>query len=371
MDERFEKTISALKSSGGDWAILTQPDSVAYATGLVSSIEVGQSPFTGGPATAIIGVDGTCALVVSNVENTADPAVFAERYVYDGFSADRYVDQASSYSASLNKAFAALSVKGRIAGEPQSFPIAAAPRISAAELIDISPSLNRERAVKTEAEKAMLRRSAEAAALGQRTLYDILKAERTELDIFSDIRRVVERFAGERVAIAGDCVSGVDRTAAVGGWPTNRTISEGEPVILDLAPRVKGYWGDSCSSVCIGAPSDGFKRLFDASQEALEHAIAILRPGISIGALDRQIRSVVEKHGFVYPHHSGHSIGTSVHEWPRIVPEETTPVEAGMFLMLEPSAYDPAHGGARLEWMVEVTSTGCVPVAPFEHRVSI
>jgi Xaa-Pro aminopeptidase len=56
-----------------------------------------------------------------------------------------------------------------------------------------------------------------------------------------------------------------------------------------------------------------------------------------------------------------------VHEWPRLVPYETAALEEGMFLMVEPGAYDPDVGGVRIEWMIEITAYGCRPVAPFKH----
>jgi Xaa-Pro aminopeptidase len=90
-----------------------------------------------------------------------------------------------------------------------------------------------------------------------------------------------------------------------------------------------------------------------------------------IADLDEELRRYVSRAGYGYPHHSGHSLGTSVHEWPRIVPYERTALEAGMFLMIEPGAYHPAVGGVRVEWMIEVRADGCAPVKPFEHRRAI
>ena len=68
MDERLEKTVAALGEAGADWAVLTSPDAVAYATGHVVPIEAGPSPFAGGPTTALVGWDGSTALVAANVE---------------------------------------------------------------------------------------------------------------------------------------------------------------------------------------------------------------------------------------------------------------------------------------------------------------
>jgi Xaa-Pro aminopeptidase len=220
-------------------------------------------------------------------------------------------------------------------------------------------------------EMQLMRRSAQAAALGQETFYKATRAGRTELDVFAEIRAAIENFAGERAPIAGDFLSGRERTAGFTGWPINRTIQLGDPVMSDLAPRLSGYWGDSCASSVLGEPDDAYLKLFGAAKGALDRAIEIMRPGLIIADLDAELRRRVGAAGYAYPHHSGHSLGTEVHEWPRLVPYERTALETGMFIMVEPGAYDPEIGGVRTEWMIEITADGCRAVAPFEHHPGI
>ncbi|MFP3422528.1 M24 family metallopeptidase, partial [Bacillus sp. SIMBA_161] len=76
-------------------------------------------------------------------------------------------------------------------------------------------------------------------------------------------------------------------------------------------------------------------------------------------------------HGYKYAHHSGHSIGTSVHEWPRVVSYETERFQKDMVVMVEPTAFDPEIGGVRLEFMLHVTETGCEVLTDFEHQLTV
>jgi Xaa-Pro dipeptidase len=281
---------------------------------------------------------------------------------------ERPADFHQNFQAALRLALGELGVGGRLGIEGTGYPLG--PLFQDSVCVEIEARLNRVRAIKCEAEKPLLRRAAETAAVGQNAFYKYLQPGRCELEVFNDIRREMEIFAGQRIAMAGDFVSGREQTSRVGGWPTARRIEAGDPVICDLSPRVGRYWGDSCASVVAGEAGSGFLKLFGAAKSALTHAVSVMRPGLRISDLDAQLREIVRREGFHYPHHSGHSIGTSVPEWPRIVPHEDSVLAEGMFMMVEPGAYDPGIGGARCEWTIEIVKGGCRVVAPFEHRPS-
>lgn len=129
---------------------------------------------------------------------------------------------------------------------------------------------------------------------------------------------------------------------------------------------MNGWWGDSCAAWVVGgAPSDAYDRMHAAAAAALDLAIAETRPGLRVCDLDRSLRDHMAAQGYTYPHHSGHGIGTSVHEWPRIVPNETAAFEEGMVIMVEPGSYVRGLGGVRCEFMLRVTATGAEVMASF------
>jgi Xaa-Pro aminopeptidase len=214
----------------------------------------------------------------------------------------------------------------------------------------------------------LLREAALTASAGQRAFLASTRAGMSELEAFAAIRLAMETRAGERLPVTGDLISGRERTSRFMGWPDNRIIETGDPVICDLAPRVAGYWGDSCASAMIDQPSEGFRKLFSAARSALGLAMETIRPGLVIAELDATLQSVITRQGYSYAHHSGHSIGTGVHEWPRIVGYERETLKEDMVIMVEPTALDPDIGGVRLEFMLHVTATGCDILTDFEHR---
>jgi Xaa-Pro aminopeptidase len=140
-------------------------------------------------------------------------------------------------------------------------------------------------------------------------------------------------------------------------------MSEGELVIADLSPRRDGYWADSCSTIAVGEPTATARAIHRRILTRLEQAIAAVKPGVVAGNLDALVRE-----GLNYPHHSGHGIGASFHEEPRIVPGWPTVLEPGMVLALEPGWYGDGEG-VRLEWIVLVTGGGCEVLSG--HRLDL
>ncbi|MBW4023108.1 MAG: aminopeptidase P family protein [Proteobacteria bacterium] len=369
MDERLQRTVEALRESGADWAVLSGVDSIAYALGYVPAIETGVSSFSAGPTLAIIGRDGAAGLLGVPSE-TAMPRE-GTIILYNDYGASHAQPASACYRRSLADLRRVLGVgDGRIAFEPATHPAIADAELGAAT-IDLTPAFRRQRMTKTAAEITALRRSAGVAAIGQTRMMEAIQPGLTELELFAKIRGAMEGAAGARIAVGGDLLSGVARTAGMSGWPTDRIIETGDAVISDLAPRIDGYWGDSCTTIVLGTPTLPQARLFAAARHALDHAIAEIRPGMTASAVHRMIRGVVQSAGFDYPHHTGHSIGTAPHEHPRLCDGEQTVLRPGMVLMVEPGAYDPAIGGARTEWMLHLTETGCVPLAPFPLRVAV
>ena len=358
--DRQYRIMAVLDELRADWAVLSSPDAVCYSTGQPIPIETGPSPFTGGPALAFVGRQGGAGLVCSNVEGSG---VGIEAEVYSGFSGN-VTNQIANYRASVQKLASRLGVGGRLAVQMASHP---------AQLSDLLPGpfmaidrlLDRARAIKTPSEIAALRRVGKITADAQIATRNLSRAGSSEVELLNAIRAVIEQAAGGRCPLAGEYLGGIDNTATLGTPPGVRQLKAGDPVICDLAPRINGYWGDSCASFVIGSPSDEWLRLFARARETLSLAQSLIRPGLRVSELDAKLRAHMSGAGYSYPHHSGHGIGTSVHEWPRLVPNEDAMIEENMVLMVEPGSYLPDIGGVRTEYMLRVTATGTENLTDF------
>jgi Xaa-Pro dipeptidase len=360
---RDERTLRvAALAEEADLVLLCSLESVCYATGYGAAPELGPSPHAGGPNVALVARDGSTTLIVPDLEAADAAASRADRVrTYETF-ANR--PHAAPLPRLLADAVAAEAGRARVAVE-----LGAMPALWRLDVVgDVTPGLTRARATKTAEEIAQLRECARLTAVGQAKALEA-EPRMTELEVFGAIRGAIEAHAGGPFVLGVDLLSGVERTSQAMGAPGLRVLEDGDPVLCDLGPRVGGYWGDSCNTFVLGEPSTAFLSLRTAVERAIERAVEVIRPGISAGELDALVREPIERAGYVDPLHIGHGIGTANFEFPRIVPGEPAPLEPGMVLMIEPGAYAPGVGGARLEWMFLVTESGNEVLSPYPLNI--
>jgi len=138
------------------------------------------------------------------------------------------------------------------------------------------------------------------------------------------------------------CISVNDEV--VHGIPSaERVLQEGDIVSLDLGLIHKGFVVDSALTVPVGKTDKQSYALMEATQAALEAAIAAARPGARVGDISHATEATFTGTGFsVVKELGGHGVGQHVHEEPWIGnaghagtgPE----IVAGMVLALEPIA---------------------------------
>jgi methionyl aminopeptidase len=124
-------------------------------------------------------------------------------------------------------------------------------------------------------------------------------------------------FLGYRGYPATVCISINEQV--VHGIPGERRLEDGDIVGLDLGCIVEGYFGDAARTVAVAEVSPQARRLMRVTDEALQAAIALCRPGSRVGDLGHAVQRHAEAHGYsVVREFVGHGIGTSLHEEPQV-----------------------------------------------------
>jgi Xaa-Pro aminopeptidase len=155
------------------------------------------------------------------------------------------------------------------------------------------------------------------------------------------------RIAGARRFGAGDCV-----------LPSLEVAGPG------------GHWVEVSRAICPGEPSEDTKRMLEAYEEYYEAARAALRAGGSARDAHRAVACGFVDRGYHLGHVTGHSIGMTMIEFPKIGEPDETELQTGMVLSMHPHSISQDRKTCLYmqdTWLV--TDDGGVPLADLPMRI--
>lgn len=362
--QNLERFTDLLRARGLDAALLADPATVTWLTGYAPPIEIGPSPFEGSPVLAWWRA-GELHLIVSDMETAAAEAAGAAGvHVYPSYTVEAPLAGAENQARALRAVLEAYAPRGgKVGVEWHSLTAALAETVRQAapglEPAPLDGAFTLARAVKAPEEIVKIRAALELCDAAQAFMRQAVQPGRSELDLWAATRAHVEGRAGGRLPILADLVAGA-RTAEIGGPPSGYVLQPGDALILDFVPRLNGYWGDNAATYFAGDPPAELAKVYDVVRQALRRAVEAARPGLAARELDALARRSIAEAGYEpYPHHTGHGMGASYHDEPRIVPYNDLALAPGMVVALEPGVYLPGVGGVRLEDVVLITADGC------------
>ncbi|MBA4609067.1 aminopeptidase P family protein [Aeromicrobium sp. Marseille-Q0843] len=231
----------------------------------------------------------------------------------------------------------------------------AVPRVAFRSLTQALPML---RAVKDEAELARLEAAGAAADATYGEILSVRFAGRKETEVAADLARLLRDFGHEQVdfTVVGSGPNGANPHHEAG----DRTIEEGDAVVLDFGGLMHGYGSDTSRTVSVGEPSDLVREVHEVVRQAQQAGFEAVAPGVACQDVDRAARRVITDAGYgeQFIHRTGHGIGTTTHEPPYMIEGEAQPLVEGMCFSVEPGVYLAGRFGVRIEDIVTVTPSG-------------
>ena len=142
--------------------------------------------------------------------------------------------------------------------------------------------------------------------------------------------------------------------------PSDRTLREGELIVIDMGCFLNGYASDMTRTIALGEPSGEARRVYNIVLEAQEAALQSARSGITGTDIDAVARGVIEEAGYddYFGHGLGHGVGLEIHEWPRLSYHVTHDLPDGAAVTVEPGIYLPEKFGVRIEDLIIVHPDG-------------
>lgn len=125
------------------------------------------------------------------------------------------------------------------------------------------------------------------------------------------------------------------------GIPTpDETLLDGDIINVDVTVYLNGYHGDTSRTIRVGKVSEQVETLCRVTEDALEAAIKIVKPGVPLRRIGATIHDVADKHKFgVVDKFVGHGVGKEFHSGPTIRHHRNNDpgtIEAGMTFTIEP-----------------------------------
>lgn len=213
------------------------------------------------------------------------------------------------------------------------------------------------RAIKTEAEIAVMKEAAKIAGTAfMNTVMDIKlgMSERTVADTF-------EKYVLELGAKTSFIIVASGENAALPHHEANeRRIAYGDIITIDFGVIYKGYNSDCTRTFAVGAVSEELERIYGIVDVAQRTAAMQVAPGKVCSELDKTARDIIEEAGYGknFGHSLGHGLGLDVHEMPSLNKINKAVLQPGMLVTVEPGIYVEGLGGVRIEDTLLVTENG-------------
>jgi Xaa-Pro aminopeptidase len=230
-----------------------------------------------------------------------------------------------------------------------------AERVPGVAIEDRTQLLITHRAQKSIAELALMRKAAQATIDGYAAALEIIRPGGTEADVARALTTAFEKHGGEH---AYNPIVGSGINACVFHYMDNSApLNAGEMVLIDAGAAIGGYAADVTRTYPVsGTLTAEQQSLYSLVRDAMDAAIATLKPGSTMIQADQAARAVFAKAGYpdAYPYSVGHPLGLDVHE---AAPDGE--LLEGMVVTIEPGIYLlEKRLGIRLEDDLLITANG-------------
>ncbi len=228
------------------------------------------------------------------------------------------------------------------------------------------------RRVKGAGEVARIERAAAIADVALAQVKSRLLDGISENDFAAELDFEMRRRGAESVSFETIVASGPNG-AKPHARPTERQIAPGELVVIDFGALYDGYHSDMTRTLCVGEPSAEMADLVDAVLAAQRAGVRAVRPGARAEDVDTVCRQSLTDAGFgeAFLHGTGHGVGLEIHEAPSIGYGSADILEVGAVVTVEPGAYLPGVGGARIEDTLVVTDDGARPLTKSTKDITL
>lgn len=242
--------------------------------------------------------------------------------------------------------------------------------VPAAEWLDVDQRVSMLRAVKSSAEVEVIRYAYKCAEAAMQAAIDTVGVDVTEREVAAEADSTMRRMGAEGAAFDTMVASG-PLTRPILGRSTFRTISDGDLVVVTIAPRYEGYHAAIARPIFVGKVDPEIYRAFEVAYQAQLQCIEALKPGIEGRTIDQIGRKVVGEGGLgeYYLYTGVHSVGVIEFEPPIFSSHNPTVLEPNMVVSIDIPLFNAPWGGLRIEDGFLITENGSERLHETPYRI--
>lgn len=237
-------------------------------------------------------------------------------------------------------------------------------RAGARRLLDAPPLLANLRAVKDDHEIKSIRRAVRVQEQALLATLDQAAPGMMEREVAALLEYEMKTRGAEGLSFPTIVAAGASGSLPHYS-PARLRTGRNKALLIDWGARVDGYCADMTRTVAFGRWPAQIREIYEVVLEAMDSAVAAVRPHVEAREIDRVARGIIEAAGYGprFGHGLGHGIGLDVHEAPRLSRLSEDTLLPGMVITIEPGVYIPGVGGVRIEDDVLVTERGAKRLA--------
>lgn len=218
------------------------------------------------------------------------------------------------------------------------------------ELVPATGIAERLRSIKEPDELALITEAVDLVDTAFEQLMAMIKPGMTEKAIAWELEKLLRQQGSEEMPFEIIAAAGPN-SALPHARPSERTVSSGEPLLIDVGAKIGGYCSDFTRTLLVGKADKTVEKIYDIVLKAQLSAVKGIESGMNAAQADGLARGVIEQAGYgeVFGHGLGHGVGLAVHELPTVAPSSSDTLVNGMVFTIEPGIYLPGQGGVRIE----------------------
>ncbi|TFF94387.1 MAG: aminopeptidase P family protein [Promethearchaeota archaeon] len=221
----------------------------------------------------------------------------------------------------------------------------------------ITDIIDEARIIKTDYEIGRTVHACKIINRGHKQLLKIITPESMEFAIFQEITSYMQKKIIKDLPEANFIITNL--IAAV--WPPSFShdphivpnifakMEEGGPHVSIISAQIDGFGVEVERTFFLGNVPEKAKKPFEVMLQARELAYSMLKPGVIMSTIDKEVRKFITKEGYGdnIIHRTGHGLGITGHEAPFIAEGYDKKLTPNMVISIEPGIYIPGIGGFR------------------------